>query len=304
MSIKVAALYRLVRIEDTTALRSQILDICISNNILGAITIASEGINGTIAGEPLCIDATVDLVQALHAVGNVELKFSYADKNPFVRFRVLLRPEIVTMGCPDIVPGAGTYVDATEWNDVISDPSVIVLDTRNDYEVSLGTFRGAINPKTISFKDFPGYVQSNLDPSRDKKIAMYCTGGIRCEKASSYMLSLGYEKIYHLRGGILKYLEDVPEDKSLWDGQCYVFDQRVSVGHGLVQGTYSLCRSCRHPLNAELGELQGERFEEGVYCTYCVDGTTEERKRSCRERQLQIDLAKKRGTAHLGTKIE
>jgi UPF0176 protein len=303
MSVEVVALYSLIRISDPGDVKTRIAEAAKKHDVLGAITVAGEGINGTIAANHENMSGFLQYMRDMGILGELEIKYSTADKNPFVRMRLLLRQEIVTMGYPDIIPGKGTYVEAKDWNDLISDPDVVVLDTRNDYEVDIGTFEGAINPNTESFKEFPVYVNEHLDPSKNKKIAMFCTGGIRCEKASSYMLAQGFEEVYHLKGGILKYLEDVPAESSRWRGECYVFDQRVAVKHGLEQGSYIQCRSCRHPLNVTSGETTVD-FEEGVCCKYCIGTISEGKKAAARERNLQMDLAKKQKRAHLGTKVE
>jgi UPF0176 protein len=307
-NVEIVAMYCLVRLADPHQLKETLCELCQRHNILGALTLAPEGINGTVASSHGDVAAFLQAVKELHVFDEdkLEIKYSHAEKNPFVRMRFLLRPEIVTMGCPDIEPGAGTYVLPKDWNAVISDPEVVVIDTRNDYEVELGTFANAINPNTASFKQFPGYVGEHLDPTKHKKVAMFCTGGIRCEKASSYMLSKGFEKVYHLKGGILQYLEEVPEAESMWTGDCYVFDQRVAVKHGLAHAGYTQCRSCRHPLNIAKGETDPATgsFEDGVCCKYCVDTITVGKKASARERNLQMDLARKQHRAHLGTRVE
>jgi UPF0176 protein len=276
--------------------------LCKKYDVLGALILAHEGINGTIASSEEKIDEFfVEMGSAIPEFDNIqELKFSYASDPPFYRMRIRIKPEIVTMGFPEINPGVkkGQYIEPEEWNTIISDPDTILIDTRNSYEVKLGTFKGAIDPDTETFREFPDYVSKNLDPSVHKKVAMFCTGGVRCEKASAYMLEKGFETVYHLKGGILKYLETVPSEKSMWEGQCYVFDQRISVGNGLQEGDFSLCRSCRHPLSNE--ERLSDKFEDGVCCPYCHDTLPEKKKEAARERNLQMKLAEERHTKHLG----
>ena len=234
--IVVAALYKFVHLPDFAERREPILDYCVTQGIKGTILLAEEGINGTIAGSRAAIDAVLTFLRSDPRLTDLEHKESIADTHPFERMKVKLKQEIVPLGVPEIDPNqkVGTYVTPEEWNEIISDPDVVVIDTRNDYEVQIGTFKGAINPQTKAFREFPDYVRQHLDPSKHKKVAMFCTGGIRCEKASSFMLEEGFEEVYHLKGGILKYLEEVPTQKSLWEGECFVFDQRVAVRHGLV----------------------------------------------------------------------
>ncbi len=302
--VKVAALYCFVSIPNPVEAKEAITEISKNLCIFGALILANEGLNGTIAGEDENIDTMIIELKALHNLESMEIKYSTCGENPFVRMRVSVKPEIVTMGCPEVNPSItkGTYVDPEDWNLLISDPDVIVIDTRNGYEINLGTFHRALNPNTVTFKEFPAYVSSNLNPQDHPKVAMFCTGGIRCEKASSFMLNAGFGEVFHLKGGILKYLETVAPIESLWSGECYVFDQRVSVGHGLVQGGYTNCRSCRTPLCIDT-DLNKEEFEEGVSCHHCFYQLTESKKRSSTERQLQMILAKRLNKPHLGTKV-
>jgi UPF0176 protein len=263
MTYTVAALYQFVTITDPPALRARLLDACTRHEIIGSLLIAPEGINGTIAGSQANIDALLSILRVELAVAQsatpapstpsnqprctgLDVKFSACETRPFRRIKVRLKREIVTLGVPQANPAlrVGTYVEAPDWNAIISDPEVVLIDTRNDYEVDVGTFRGALDPKTASFGQFPAYVKANLDPAKHKKIAMFCTGGIRCEKASALMLSLGFEEVYHLKGGILKYLETVPPEQSLWQGECFVFDERIAVKHGLEEGITRLCPIC------------------------------------------------------------
>jgi UPF0176 protein len=299
-----AALYKFVELPNYTALQANIHAACVAHHIKGTILLANEGINGTIAGLPADIHAVLNYLRIDTAFegkfANLEHKESYADEHPFYRMKVKLKKEIVTMGVPSINPNntVGTYVKPEDWNALISDPDVILLDTRNDYEVHIGTFKGAVDPKTTTFREFPEYVAKNLDKTKHKKVAMFCTGGIRCEKASSYMLEQGFDEVYHLQGGILKYLETVPEEKSLWEGECFVFDQRVAVKHGLEVGDYDQCYACRMPLSP--AEIASAEYTPGISCPHCYNKTSEEKKAALTERQKQVILAKKRGQAHIG----
>ncbi len=302
----IAALYKFVSLPNYADLQVPIHAACDTHNIKGTLLLAAEGINGTIAGLPDDLKAVLHFLRtdALFEgkLAALDHKESYAYKHPFYRMKVKLKKEIVTMGVPSVNPDntVGTYVKPDDWNALIADPDVIVLDTRNEYEVHIGTFKGAINPKTTTFREFPEYVAQNLDKTKHKKIAMFCTGGIRCEKASSYMLEQGFEKVYHLQGGILKYLETVPEETSLWQGECFVFDQRVAVKHGLEAGDFDQCYACRMPLSPD--ELKSPQYTAGINCPHCYDSLTEDKKKSLTERQKQVILAKKRGQAHIGEK--
>lgn len=299
MSIVVAALYKFVTLEDFHELRQPLLDACLQAEIRGSLLLAREGINGTIAGTRAGIDRVLAYLRADARFADIEHKESLDERQPFLRMKVKLKKEIVTLGVAGINPNelVGTYVDPHEWNAIISDPSVLVLDTRNDYEVKVGTFRGAINPNTETFREFPEFTQQ-FDPALHKKVAMFCTGGIRCEKASAFMLQKGFDEVYHLRGGILKYLEEVPAETSLWDGECFVFDHRVTVDHALQKGQYELCHGCGWPVSAE--EMQTAEFEPGVSCPHCFATVTEEQKLRFRERRKQIELAAARGEQHVG----
>ena len=296
----IAALYHFTRFPDPAALKGPLLALAEAQGIKGSLLIAAEGINGTIAGSRAAIDAMLAHLRALPGCADLEHKESFAEAQPFGRMKVRLKREIVTMGQPDIDPRArvGHYVAAQDWNALISEPDVAVIDTRNDYEVEIGTFRSAVDPGTRSFRDFPAWWQANKDRFHNKRIAMFCTGGIRCEKSTNYLLGQGVPEVYHLKGGILKYLEDVPESESLWQGQCYVFDQRVSVGHGLVPGDYGTCHACRRPLSAE--DRARPEFEDGVQCHRCVDEYTDADRERFRERMHQMQLAERRGERHLG----
>ncbi|MDA0720455.1 MAG: rhodanese-related sulfurtransferase [Proteobacteria bacterium] len=296
----VAALYHFTRFADPAALRAPLLELCRARGISGTLLLAGEGINGTIAGDRAGIDTVLAHIRALPGCVDIEWKESTAVDAPFHRIKVRLKREIVTMGQPDIDPVSrvGHYVDPADWNDLISAPNVAVIDTRNDYEVAIGTFDGAIDPQTKSFGEFPAWWETNKHRFHNKRIAMFCTGGIRCEKSTNYLMGQGVEDVYHLKGGILKYLEEVPQDASKWDGECFVFDGRVSVGHGLAEGPHILCHGCRRPLLPE--DRNHPAFEEGVSCHHCVDETTEADKARFRERQKQIALAKDRGVRHIG----
>jgi len=299
--LRVAALYRFCRLERFEDLRAPLAAFCCGRGIKGTLLLAREGINGTVAGAESAIADLIAHLEAMPEFSGLEVKYSAAATMPFNRMKVRLKREIVTMGVADIDPleGAGAYVEPRDWNALIADPDTIVIDTRNDYEVSLGTFRDAVNPETDSFREFPDWVEQNRGALQGKKIAMFCTGGIRCEKATAYVKSLGFDDVFHLRGGILRYLEEVPEQESRWEGECFVFDERVSVGHGLAVGDNSLCRACRHPLTAV--DRQSPRFQEGVSCERCFDATSPEDKARYAERHRQVALAASRGTgAHIG----
>jgi UPF0176 protein len=297
---KVAALYRFCPIADTAALRTDLAAFCCGQGIMGTLLVAREGINGTVAGSDDAIDALVARLESL-GVGAPEIKFSRASQMPFRRLKVKLKAEIVTMGQPDIDPAhSGTYVEPGDWNALIADPDTIVIDTRNTYEVAIGTFRGAVDPATETFREFPGWAQANRASLEGRKVAMFCTGGIRCEKATAYVRSLGVGDVYHLRGGILKYLKDVPAQDSLWEGECFVFDERVSVGHGLAEGEAELCRACRRPLTA--ARRASSAYRPGISCPQCVDEFSDDDRARFAERQRQVDLAERRGDVHIGRK--
>ena len=269
--LTVAALYHFTRFSDPAALKAPLKELCDAQGIRGTLLLAAEGINGTIAGPKAGIDAVLAHLRALPGCEGLEWKESHAAQMPFGKMKVRLKREIVTMGVPDVDPTAsvGSYIPAAEWNALISSPDVAVIDTRNDYEVDIGTFAGAVNPETEKFRDFPGWWRDNAEKFAGKRIAMFCTGGIRCEKASNFLLSEGVPEVFHLKGGILKYLEDVPQQDSLWQGECFVFDERVSLGHGLVPGDYALCRACGHPLSPE--DRSRPEYREGEACHHCAD---------------------------------
>ena len=298
--LTVAALYHFTRFADPAALRGPLLEACLSHRVKGSLLLAVEGINGTIAGSRAGIDAVLAHIRALPGCADLDWKESPSEHMPFGKMKVKLKREIVTMGQPDIDPKArvGHYVAPADWNALISAPDVAVIDTRNDYEVAIGTFEGAVDPGTRSFSQFPAWWAANRDRFHNKRIAMFCTGGIRCEKSTNFLLNQGIDQVYHLKGGILKYLEDVPQDQSLWQGECFVFDQRVSVGHGLVPGNLSSCGACRRPVTPE-GRTD-PAYEEGVCCPACKDEYTIEDRARFRERQRQMKLAEARGEPHLG----
>lgn len=303
--VKVVALYKFADLPDYEALRGPITEFCQQQGIKGTLLLAAEGINGTLAGSPEAVDALVAYLMQGNVFKNrlkgASVKFSHAQAMPFLRMKVKLKQEIVTLRAPEANPNdqVGTYVKPQDWNALLEQDGVILLDTRNDYEVDIGTFENAVDPKTASFTQFKDFVAKNLDPKVNKKVAMFCTGGIRCEKASSYMLAHGFEEVFHLDGGILKYLEEVPQAESKWHGECFVFDERVSVGHGLEVGDYGLCRCCRMPLAHE--DFERPEFELGVQCHHCAATKSEAERARARERQKQMELALDKGQAHLGS---
>lgn len=299
---RVAALYRFCRLDRFETLKQPLAELCCSRGIKGTLLLAREGINGTVAGTAAAIDELVAFLEAQPEFAGMELKFSPADHMPFHRMKVRLKREIVTMGVEGLDPldGTGAYVAPAEWNALISDPDTVVVDTRNDYEVAIGTFRNALDPKTKSFREFPAWVEAHRQELEGRKVAMFCTGGIRCEKATAYVRSLGIGEVFHLKGGILQYLEDVPAEDSLWDGECFVFDERVAVTHGLVEGEAELCRACRHPLRPE--DKLSPRYEAGVSCPRCFETRTDADRARYAERQKQVELAARRGMGpHIGS---
>lgn len=302
--VTVAALYRFAIIADCATLRDALDALCRAQGIKGTLLIAREGINGTIAGSAEGIARVVEFIRSQPDCADTDVKYSTASDMPFYRMKVRIKREIVTMGEPDIDPrtSVGTYVAPQDWNALISDPDTIVIDTRNDYEVAAGTFERAIDPKTGSFREFPEWFRRErerlLGEGRAPRVAMFCTGGIRCEKSTAFLKAEGVEEVYHLKGGILKYLEEVPEQESLWHGECFVFDERVTVGHGLVQGSHVLCRACRRPVSTE-GQAHA-LYEDGVSCAACYHERTDEQRASARERDRQEKLARARGRSHIG----
>jgi UPF0176 protein len=293
MTQVVVTFYKFVRLPDFAEKREPLLSHCEVQGIRGTILLAAEGINGTIAGSREAIDSVVTFLRSDPRLVDLEQKESCADSAPFDRMKVRLKKEIVTLGLPEIDPSdrVGTYISPQEWNELISDPEVTIIDTRNEYEVSIGTFRGAKNPKTASFRQFPDYVRNHLDPNKHRKVALFCTGGIRCEKATSFMIAQGFQEVYHLKGGILKYLEEVPAEESLWQGECFVFDQRVAVRDGLAIGTHEMCPSCGHPISE--ADKTSPHYQEGISCPYCFDSLTQE-KRVRQEARSSVD------SSHIG----
>ena len=302
--LTVAALYRFARFADPAAMRGPLETLCRERGIRGTLLLAPEGINGTIAGSRQGIEDVLAHIRSLPDCGELSVKLSAARSMPFHRMKVRLKREIVTMGEPAIDPrlSVGTYVEPGDWNALVLDPGTILIDTRNDYEVAVGTFQGAIDPRTETFRDFPRWFQDQretlLGSGKQPKVAMFCTGGIRCEKATAYLKQEGVEEVYHLSGGILKYLETVPEEQSLWQGECFVFDQRVAIGHGLAPGSYELCHACRRPLSAS--DRSSPLYEPGVSCAQCHGERSEEQRASYRERHRQEMLAAALGEAHVG----
>jgi UPF0176 protein len=288
MTQVIAAFYKFVTLDDYTDRRQPLLNICHHHQIKGTILLAAEGINATISGTRSSIDAILTYLKADPCFADLEHKESIAEKPPFDRLKVRLKQEIVTFGIPTTNPTetVGTYVKPQDWNQLIADPDVIVIDTRNQYEVEIGTFKGAIDPHTDSFTQFPEYVANNLNPEQHKQIALFCTGGIRCEKATSYLLNQGFETVYHLQGGILKYLEQVPATDSHWEGECFVFDDRVAITHGLAPGTYQLCWGCGNPISP--AALSSPHYEPGICCDRCYQTITPEQRASRTERWRQL----------------
>ena len=303
-TITICALYKFVRLANFEILREPLSQQMTRVKVKGTILLASEGINGTIAGPQAGIDHVLAFLNEQPELDNISHKESYCEENPFHRTKVKLKKEIVTMGVEGIDPNqvVGTYVKPKDWNALISDPDVLLVDTRNDYEVEIGTFKNAVNPNTETFREFPEYVEKNLDKNKHKKVAMYCTGGIRCEKSTAYLKEQGFEEVYHLEGGILKYLEEVPSTETLWEGECFVFDGRVAVNHDLEQGQYDQCFACRFPLTED--EKQGKHYIKGVSCHRCHDKVTDEQRNRYTERQRQILLAQARGERHIGGDIQ
>ncbi|MCB1681516.1 MAG: rhodanese-related sulfurtransferase [Alphaproteobacteria bacterium] len=283
---KIAALYRFVPVTDIPALRAEIRQFGEScEGMCGTLLLAPEGVNGTIAAKPEALDRMIGFLDQKLGILHGEVKYSSCEGTPFNRFKVRPKKEIITLKRPEADPNrqVGEYVSAQDWNALLADPEVVLIDTRNEYETRVGIFKNALDPKLDVFTQFPEWVEQNLDPEKHKKVAMFCTGGIRCEKASAYMLAHGFEKVYHLKGGILKYLETIPAQESLWEGECFVFDKRVSVGHGLDQGRWDICHGCREPLSQD--DLKSAAYEKGVSCPHCIGELTEERAKRLRERQ-------------------
>lgn len=304
----VAALYRFAHFSDPAALQPGLLSLCQSEGVKGTLLLADEGVNGTIAGSADAIAKIVRHIRNFPDCSDLEVKYSHAEKMPFYRMKVRLKKEIVTMGVAGIDPTreVGTYLKPEEWNQLISDPDTVIIDTRNDYEVAIGSFEGAIDPRTKSFRDFPKWFRDNrekLVEGKDKpKFAMFCTGGIRCEKSTAFLKAEGIDEVYHLEGGILKYLENVPVSKSKWQGECFVFDDRVSVGHGLTLGTQISCRACRRPVSEDA--RNHPHFVEGISCPACHGERGDDDRARYAERQRQVELADKKGRQHIGTPVD
>ncbi|MXO65030.1 rhodanese-related sulfurtransferase [Altericroceibacterium endophyticum] len=307
MPIRIAALYQFTPFSDHAALRDPLFALCEKEGIKGTLLLAHEGINGTIAGSDEGIEAVLGHIRTLPGCADLDVKEARAEKLPFHRMKVRLKSEIVTMGQPDIDPleDVGAYVSPQEWNSLIADEDTVLIDTRNDYEVAIGTFQGAIDPHTKTFREFPAWFQAHKDrltaEGRKPKVAMFCTGGIRCEKATAYVKAQGLDDVYHLKGGILAYLEQIPEEQSRWEGDCFVFDERVSVRHGLERGDYGLCRACRMPISPE--DRHSPLYVEGVSCPFCYETRSEEQRRRYAERQKQTELAGARGIPHVGSTV-
>ncbi len=297
----VCAMYKFVALENFKEMRQPLLDVMLQNHIKGTLLLASEGINGTISGPREGIDALLTYLNSDARLNPISYKESLHNEQPFYRTKVKLKKEIVTLGVDGIDPNqsVGTYVKPKDWNALISDPEVFVVDTRNDYEIEIGTFKHAVDPNTKSFREFPEYVANNMDPAKHKKVAMFCTGGIRCEKSTAFMKQQGFSEVYHLEGGILQYLEDVPKDESLWEGDCFVFDNRVAVNHDLEKSHYDQCYGCRLPITEE--DKQSPQYEAGVTCPKCFGTHTQEQLERFREREKQVNLARARKETHVGS---
>ena len=298
--LTICALYKFTRLDDFEEIQSSLKLFLDSLNIRGTLLLAREGVNGTIAGDNDSIMKSLDYLQKDGRLAGLEYKLSYSEKPPFKRLKVKLKKEIVTLGVSDIDPthSSGTYVKPADWNELINDPDVVLIDTRNNYEFEIGSFKGSINPNTETFREFPAYTKNNLEKYRDKKIAMFCTGGIRCEKSTAYLKSKGFENVFHLQGGILKYLEEIKEDESLWEGECFVFDDRVAVKHNLELGKYDQCHACRFPITDE--DKEHPHYEKGASCPRCYGTKNSSQVSRYREREKQVQLAKSRGESHIG----
>lgn len=296
-----AAFYKFVDLPDYTALKAPLLAACHQHQVKGTILLAEEGINGTIAGPRDGVLAVLSKLREDPRLADIQHKEAIATTPPFYRMKVRLKREIVTLGVPGVDPKlmVGTYVKAEDWNHLIDDPELVLIDVRNDYEVAIGSFQGAVNPHTASFSDFPAWVRENPQLASKPKVAMFCTGGIRCEKSTAFLRAEGFPEVYHLEGGILKYLETVPKIESRWQGDCFVFDERVSVGHGLQHGQHEFCRACRHPLAA--ADKASVHYVAGISCAHCISTRTPAQKAAAAERQRQVELAEKRRTAHIGS---
>lgn len=303
-AVRIAAVYGFARIEDPEAFRARLEEVAQAGGLRGTLLVAHEGVNGTIAGPEVGVEAVLAIIRATPGLAAPEVKYAWSDTRPFHRLKVRVKAEIVTLGRPDVDPvgNVGTYVAAEDWNALIADPETLVIDTRNVYEGEIGAFEGAVQPNTAGFRDFPAWFETEgralIAERGAKRVAMYCTGGIRCEKATALLKTEGVQDVLHLKGGILHYLETVPEAESLWNGECFVFDERVAVGHGLAVGSHSLCRACRMPVS-EAGR-RSPKYVEGVACERCADDRAAERQAAYAERQRQVEIAARRGIAHIG----
>ncbi len=297
----VAALYKFVRLPDFRELKRPLLERCRELRLKGTLLLAPEGINGAVAGSREGIDGILDYLRSEPRFADLAHKESLAAGAPFHRMKVKLRQEIVSLGIPGVDPERlrGEYVKPEDWNAEVSRPGTLVLDVRNEYETGIGGFRNAVAPNTGTFREFPDYVENNLNPEQHTRVAMYCTGGIRCEKASSYLLSRGFREVVQLQGGILNYLEKVDRDHSRWEGECFVFDSRVAVDHELAEGEFEQCFACRRPLRQD--DMASEKYQPGVSCPRCHDDLTPEQRQRFSERQRQVELAESRGEQHIGT---
>jgi UPF0176 protein len=302
--MKVASFYRFLDLDGPENFRSALQGVCDEQGVLGTILVAAEGFNGSLTGEEDAILAVFAWIEnALSLAEAIDARWNDVSEPPFRRMRVRLKKEIVTLGRPDILPHkkTGTYVSGEKWNELIEDPDVVVIDTRNSYEFEVGTFPNAVDPETDNFRQFPAFAEKLAETDKDKRLAMFCTGGIRCEKATALMLELGFEEVYHLQGGILKYLEEMPKEENRWDGECFVFDTRVAVDRDLAEGGYVQCHACRRPLGA--GDIASPDYQEGVSCPKCINEVDDKRKEGLRERQKQVELARERGNEHIGQKL-
>ena len=299
-TVMVCALYKFVRLPEYRTFQAPVLETMLSYPIRGTLLLASEGINGTIAGDPADVVEFLGWLQGRPGLGEIDTKISWTDAAPFKRSRVKLKKEIVTMGVEGINPAqsAGTYVEPEDWNALVDDPEVLLVDTRNGYEIEVGQFENAVDPKTTTFREFPDFARTQLDPTRHKKVAMYCTGGIRCEKSTAFLRQIGFENVYHLKGGILNYLEKVPESDSRWRGECFVFDERVTVDHDLEKGSYDQCHACRRPISEN--DKDHAHYQQGVSCPHCYGERTDADRQRYAEREKQVALAEKSGRIHIG----
>lgn len=303
-TIVISTLYKFVTIDNFESLKKPLLQLMEEHQVKGTLLLAKEGINGTIASNRKGIDALLDWLRTDSRFANIASKESYAQAMPFYRGKVKLKKEIVTMGIKGIDPKhlTGTYVKPQDWNALIADPEVLLIDTRNNYEIKIGAFKGAVNPETKNFREFPQYVADKLKPSKHKKIAMYCTGGIRCEKSTAFLKQQGFEAVYHLQGGILKYLAEVPAEQSMWQGECFVFDNRIAINQAMKKGQYDQCYACRHPINQE--DKNSQYYSQGISCPHCYEQVSEKQRQRFQEREKQVQIAKKRGEEHIGSSTQ